>query len=100
MFSVHCARNNDQTIKPLGYVSKCSVAKVCCCNLYAMVCGSSAVTLLVKAEILQVKFIAEMFHEKTIRKFGKKLESKVHEPFSTFHRYSKLTCSQKKFGDD
>ena len=96
MFSVNCAINNDQTIKPLGYVSKCSVAKVCWCNEFAMVCGSPAVTLSVKAEILQVKFIAKMFHGKRIRKFRKKLESQVYEPFSMFHKYSELTFCQIK----
>ena len=56
-----------------------------------MVCGSPAVTLSIKAEILPVKFIAKMFHEKRIRKFKEKLESQVHEPFLMFHRYSELT---------
>ena len=66
----------------LGYVLKCSVAKVCWCNVFSMVCGSLAVMLSVKAEILHVKFIANMFHGKRIRKFRKKLDSQVHKPFS------------------
>ena len=61
-----------------------------------MVYDSFAVTLFVKAEILQVKFIAKMFHKKRIKKFRKKLESQVHEPFSMFHRYLELTFCQMK----
>ena len=59
-------------------------------------CGSFAVTLSVKAEILQVKFIAKMFQAKRIKKFRKKLESQVHEPFSMFHRHFELTFCQMK----
>ena len=61
-----------------------------------MVYDSFAVTFSVKAEILQVKFIAKMFHGKRIKKFRKKLESQVHEPFAMFHRYLKLTFCQMK----
>ena len=63
---------------------------------FVMVYDSFAVTLFVKAEILQVKFIAKMFHEKRIKKFKKKLESQVHEAFLMFYRYLELTLCQMK----
>ena len=66
MFSVNYVINNDQTIQPLLYISK------------------------------QVKFIAKMFHVKRIKKFRKKLEPQVYEPFSMFHRYLDLTFCQMK----
>ena len=66
MFSVNGVINNDQTVQPLRYISK------------------------------QVKFIAKEFHGKRIKKFKKKLELQVHEPFSMFHRYLELTFCQMK----
>ena len=66
MISVNCVIINDQTIQPLRYISK------------------------------QVKFIAKMFHKKRIKKFKKKLESQVHEPFLMFHKYLELTFCQMK----
>ena len=96
MFDVNCVINNDQTIQPLRYISIVMLLKFFAATSFAMVYDSFAVTLSVKVEILQVKYIAKIFHEKRIKKFRKKFESQVHEPFSMFNRYLELTLCQMK----
>ena len=61
----------SSAIQPPRYILKCNVASIFCYNKFAIVCDSFAVTLTVKAEILQVKLIAKTFHGKRIKKIQK-----------------------------